>query len=104
LFQLRSGHIPLQAHLHKIHATASPLCARCQLREKETPFHVIMRCPAYNAQREELRKASGYQSLSFPHLLSHTKLFPSLFAFLRDINRLVKNFGTITPPQLKDQT
>ena len=29
LIQLRSGHVPLSAHLHRIRCTESPMCAQC---------------------------------------------------------------------------
>ena len=40
--QLLSGHIPLNAHLHRINISESPLCPHCDT--DETPHHFIFNC------------------------------------------------------------
>jgi hypothetical protein len=57
IMQLRSGHIPLQAHLFRIAWAEAPDCPRCCAR-KETGHHFLMVCPAYMAQRQSM--ANGY--------------------------------------------
>ena len=58
LIQLRTGHIPLQAHLHRIGKAESPICQQCY-REPETVSHYLQRCQAYRAQRRVLMESTG---------------------------------------------
>jgi ribonuclease HI len=46
LFQLRSGHVPLRAHLFRISRADSAECLQCGAR-RETTHHFLMVCPAY---------------------------------------------------------
>ena len=43
LFQLRAGHVPLNAYLHKIQKVDSPICPSCQ-QFSETVMHYILHC------------------------------------------------------------
>ncbi|KAG2737837.1 hypothetical protein P692DRAFT_20657274, partial [Suillus brevipes Sb2] len=53
LFQLRTGHAPLNKHLHCIAKAPSPICQQCRQRE-ETVHHFIITCPQYTRQRHTL--------------------------------------------------
>jgi ribonuclease HI len=54
LFQLRTGHAPLNKHLHRIAKVPNPTCQQCHQRE-ETVHHFLIACPSYARQRHVLR-------------------------------------------------
>lgn len=47
--QLWTAHIPLNAHLHRIHVANSPTCQKCFAYNK-TVEHLLLHCPMYNTQ------------------------------------------------------
>ena len=98
LIQLRSGHIPLLSHLHRIHHTDSPICAQCH-GGAETVLHYIMICPAYTAQRVLLRREGGHHAMSIGKLLSDAKLLPHLFRFIGRRGRFRETFGELGEEQ-----
>src|ERR1700761_7619846 len=51
LMQLRTGHAPLNKHLHRISCSESPLCPKCH-QEDETVKHFILTCPRYDRLRD----------------------------------------------------
>jgi ribonuclease HI len=98
LIQLRSGHIPLLSHLHRIHRADSPICAQCH-GGAETVLHYIMICPAYTAQRVLLRREGGRHAMSIGKLLSDAKLLPHLFRFIGRTGRFQETFGELGEEQ-----
>jgi ribonuclease HI len=50
LFQLRTGHIPLNAYLHRFKRTESAKCPACRYHN-ETPQHFLLNCPGYAHER-----------------------------------------------------
>ena len=82
LFQLRSGHVPLQAHLHRIKRAESPMCAHCP-GSRETVHHFVLLCPAFAEQRLELVQQGGRDARVLAKLLSSTKLVPLLLQFVK---------------------
>lgn len=55
IFQLRSGHNPLNQYLARIGATPSDRCKHCG--RKETPVHFLLYCPKYSKERRRYRNA-----------------------------------------------
>ena len=53
--QVRTAHVPLNAHVHRIHVADSPTCQRCFAYNK-TVEHVLLHCPTYNTQRRTIRQ------------------------------------------------
>ena len=49
LIQLRSGHVPLNKHLHRIGKVDSPKSLACQVSNK-TVHHFLVTCPKYAPQ------------------------------------------------------
>jgi hypothetical protein len=47
IFWLRTGYIPLNHHLHRIHAIDSPECESCKSEMIETVQHYLLDCPAH---------------------------------------------------------
>ena len=83
LIQLRTGHIPLQKHLHRLGHANSPSCLACH-REEETVHHYIMTCPAYTRQRKWLHGQLRRAASSISTLLANPKAFKYLFRFIHD--------------------
>ena len=53
IFQLRTGHIPLNFHLNRFNPQRLPLCRNCDYAY-ETTVHVLFECQATKSIREEL--------------------------------------------------
>ena len=86
LVQLRTGHVPLQKHLHRIGHADSPICPACQSSE-ETVHHYLMTCPAHNSHRRWLETHLRRVAKSIRVLLANPKMFPHLFRYIRDTKR-----------------
>ena len=50
LIQLRTGHVPLNHHLHTIGPADTQRCPGCGAA-KETVLHFVLQCPKYALQR-----------------------------------------------------
>ncbi|KAI0365283.1 hypothetical protein BV20DRAFT_909194, partial [Pilatotrama ljubarskyi] len=57
LTHLRTGHAPLNDHLHRIGRADSPLCPAC-MTARETVIHHLIQCPACRRQRALLPGAA----------------------------------------------
>jgi ribonuclease HI len=74
IFQLRSGHIPLNAYLHQFKWKDSTQCPACGA-PKETPQHFLLECPAYAHERWKLRPKKG--DVMIPAAMTQTFTFLS---------------------------
>jgi len=81
LMQLRSGHAPLNKHLHRIGCVESPLCPACE-EAQETVLHLLLVCPAYERHRQVLRYSLKRDSMDLHNLLSKRTSIKPLFKFL----------------------
>jgi ribonuclease HI len=97
LFQLRSGHIPLYKHLHRIGATDSPLCPTCQ-GGTESILHFLVDCPAYEPFRRILYTAFKRHARSLHVLLNDPDALRPLFRFINRTGRLQDTFGDLNLP------
>ena len=70
IYQIRSGHVPLNAYLHRFKFKESSQCPACSA-PNETPQHFIMECPAYRHKRWKLRPKKGKPELKYEDLLSN---------------------------------
>ena len=86
LIQMRSGHVPLQAHLYRIGKVPSPVCPMCHKADK-TVSHYLIICMAFATQRgcmeRDLRRAAKLVSM----LLMNPKAFQSLFKYIHETRR-----------------
>lgn len=98
LIQLRSHHIPLAAHLHRIQKADSPTCPCCR-RSDETVQHYLLECPAHASARREMHRAGGRDARCISKLLSKPELLPHLFRFIGRTTRFRSVFGEI--PELE---
>jgi ribonuclease HI len=87
LFQLRSGHVPLNQYLHRIKKADSPICSSCN-GYRETTMHYIMRCETHAEARSAMFNAAGRDARNLGKLLSTAVLLPHLFNFIRTTGRL----------------
>ena len=78
LFQLRVGHVPLNAHLYRLQKIDSPICSSHQ-QHSETVAHYILHCTAYREVRRTLINKAGRDARNIRKLLSMAGLLPHLF-------------------------
>ena len=97
LTQLRTGHIPLNAILHRIKRSDTPDCPHCKNGIRETIHHFLLTCPHYADARRSLRETLTRDSSSIPFLLSARNGIPHLLRYVNDTNRLKATFGEVRP-------
>lgn len=99
IFQLRSGHIALNAYLSRFggsDAAESDKCPTCHV--PETPEHFLVHCRQFNLQRARFRKQLKKEKhktdvLNFHALIDDPKLFPLISEFVLQTKRF-KHFNT----------
>ncbi|KAJ8588234.1 hypothetical protein M405DRAFT_264463 [Rhizopogon salebrosus TDB-379] len=94
---LRSQHIALNKHLHRIGKIESPHCTHCPQTE-ETVHHFILDCQHYQRQRHILTCALGRKASSLPYLLSDPDATPHLVRYINGTRRLKATYGEIPLP------
>src|SRR5882724_3629413 len=86
LVQMRTGHVPLQAHQYIIGKVPSLVCLMCH-KADETVSHYLVTCTAFTTQRgcmeRDLRRAAKLVSM----LLANLKAFQSLFKYIHETRR-----------------
>lgn len=104
LIQLRTGHAPLNAHLHRINRSDTSLCPRCA-EGNETVIHLLLHCPAHREARGNLRRNLPYHQFNLRDMLSNAKCFPQLWTFLDKTGRFTHQHGSLAqgrnPPPRK---
>ncbi|OBZ68012.1 hypothetical protein A0H81_12025 [Grifola frondosa] len=96
LFQLRTEHVPLQKHLHRIRRAESPICPACHAAP-ETVHHFLLTCPAHAHHRwAHLDRALGHAGRSLSCLLNTSTAMKPLFSFINATGRLSETFGNAT--------
>lgn len=100
IFQLRSGHSPLNEYLKRFNHHPTGKCDHC--RTPETVAHFLIHCPRYKKQRKRFRESIKEEELkvnsySIPALLNTTKVFPLLETFVIETGRF-KFLKTYTKP------
>ena len=94
LVQLRTGHIPLQKHLHRIGKADSPMCPACHSR-KETVHHFLLACPAHAQQRRWVKDKLRWTARSVRTLLSSPKAFNVMFQYMNSTGQLKATFSML---------
>jgi len=74
LVQLRTGHMLLQKHLHRLIKVSSPKCLACHSRDK-TIHHYLMTFWAYSSLRNQMERALRWGVQLIGTLLSNPKAF-----------------------------
>ena len=81
VIQLRSGHVPLNAYLHRISKLDQPTCAHCRTSE-ETMHHYLFDCRAWKHERWLLGRSLGRASKSLQSLLNTKRGIKELLKFV----------------------
>ena len=79
--QMHTGHILLNAYLHRINKIDTPLCPSCGL-DSESVHHYLFDCLAWRAECWCISKALGCEAKSLWHVLSSEKGVGELLGFL----------------------
>lgn len=107
LFQLRTGHVPLNKHLHRIKRSDSPTCPLCH-EEDETGLHFLLECPSLGKHRYHLSRAGAIVCRSVPLLLSRAKSLFYLFNCITATERFptfdVSDTSALGPKRQSDKT
>ena len=87
IYQLRSGHIPLNAYLHRFKLAESAQCPACGA-PRETPQHFVLECPAYEQERRKtLKPKRGRSELKFAEIIGRKNEAVGLAHYIMDTRR-----------------
>jgi len=90
LFQVRSGHFPLNLYLHRINKSETKYCQQCDQdgeAQEETVNHFLFTCDAYAAQRRKLARTIGRHHLNLRDIMANPKYMKALFHYITKTNR-----------------
>ncbi|KAK0487594.1 hypothetical protein IW261DRAFT_1589909 [Armillaria novae-zelandiae] len=104
MVQLRTGHIGFNRHLFNIQRVESPACSKFSY-PNELVYHYIIRCPAYQNEREMLQRSVGTQgtAMTVKHILACRQNIPHLVQYLNDTRRFETTFGTFPDVDVGDE-
>src|SRR6266550_2710533 len=85
--QLKTGHIGLNAHLHRIKISETAACTACK-QYNETVDHVLRHCRAYDEPRLQLRRHVRRDMTDLRKLLGNDNNITYVTAFVRKTKRL----------------
>ncbi|OAX32738.1 hypothetical protein K503DRAFT_701595, partial [Rhizopogon vinicolor AM-OR11-026] len=97
LMNLRSRHIPLNSHLHRIGKSDSPNCAH-RAQNEETIHHFLFDCFYVHRERHALTTALGRKASSLPFLLTDINAIPHLVRFINATKRFKTTLGEVKMP------
>jgi ribonuclease HI len=98
LIQLRTGHVPLQAYLHRFKLVDTPICPTCG-NEPETVTHYLLYCPTYTTQRRRLRRALGRDRSLGLEILGDEERIKRLMSYVNDTKRFEESHGDLQPAE-----
>ena len=109
LVQIRSGHIPLNAHLYRLNCIDTDRCLACADRPgitstKETVTHFLFDCPAYQNERHYLDTALGQHNRSLEHIMSKEESIRELLRYIGSTKRFKRTHGDVTPSLNEDNS
>ena len=90
IFQLRAGHVPLNAYLFRFKRKESAQCPACGA-SKETPQHFLLECPAYARERRKLGPKKGELEIKHADILSNEKKTIALALYLKATGRFLED-------------
>jgi hypothetical protein len=93
----RTGHAPLNKHLHCIRKTESSHCPH-RLRIQETVHHFLLSCPFYRRERNILINVLGRKASSISYLLTDPNATPHLVRYVNVSGRLKTTPGEVPLP------
>lgn len=93
--QLRTRHIPLNYHLHRINAVESPYCPICP-DTNETIHHYLFDCPQYRRERHVFANAVRRNATSIAHILTSADALPHFIKYINSTGRFKPTFGELS--------
>ncbi|KAG1844472.1 hypothetical protein F4604DRAFT_1511289, partial [Suillus subluteus] len=94
LFQLCTGHIALNKHLHRIARVPSATCQECHAH-KETVHHFLLVCPNFIRQRNALHMEVGPHQLHIKYLLNESRGIRATLKYIVHTRGMEQVFGDI---------
>lgn len=91
LIQLRTRHIPLNAHLHRIKQVDHPFCRFCPGTREDVP-HLLLQCPQYINERVKLQRELGRRASDISYLLGTNDGVKQTMKYLRETGRFNSTF------------
>lgn len=101
MIQLRTGHAPLNLHLHRLRAIESPKCPYCRDQD-ETIRHYLYQCDAHRDARTVLINTLGRDAHSTEILYGTKKGVKGLLQYIADTERFKATFGDVSPINLHE--
>ena len=92
IYQLRSGHFPLNVYLHKFKRTESARCPACG-HHTETPQHFILDCPAYTFKRWLLMAGKSPPNREYTKLIGDAKNAIPIANYIQATGRFAPEFS-----------
>ncbi|KAG2071139.1 hypothetical protein BDR04DRAFT_1016818 [Suillus decipiens] len=92
--QLRTCHIPLNYHLHRINKSDTPHCPICPGID-ETIHHYLFDCPQYRRECHIFTNTIRHNATSITHILTSGKTTPHLIRFVNSTGRFKPTFGEL---------
>lgn len=97
LFQLRTGHIPLNSYLHRIKKSITRHCASCWEAGRgsivETVIHYLFECQTYAGERYDMDRALGRQSRDLKGILASLDKIKELLKYVGKTGRFRMTLG-----------
>ena len=90
MFQLRTGHIPLNAYLFRFKRKENAQCPACGA-QKETPQHFLLECPAYTRERRKIGPKKGELETKFAEIVSSEKRVVALAHYMKATGRFTED-------------
>lgn len=92
ILQVRSNHIPLNAHLHRIGKSDTDKCPNCNNEHEahhpsETVNHFIFECPKYDEARSSLIDKIGRRFFHLSFIMSNTDNMKALATYINRTGR-----------------
>jgi ribonuclease HI len=86
IIQLRTGHIALNKHLHRITKADSPTCPTCG-QDDETVHHYLFDCPTWKHERWSMGRTMGRDSKSARRILNSQRGIKATLKFVGQTKR-----------------
>ena len=102
LLQLRTSHVPLNKHLHRISKVDQPFCPHCP-RRVETVLHFLLECPHHETHHVQLRHKLQQKARNIACLLADPKCLKSTLSFVHATGRFKTTHGNLDPPRQPNQ-
>ncbi len=93
LMQLRTSHVALNQHLHRINRSPTPRCPSCNNpNSRECVEHFLIHCPAHRTACAPLLRRLSHRNLTTRTLLSNQKYIKDLMHFIYATGRFKSTF------------